>query len=105
MDCYNARHPRVKGTRVHDSLIRRWVMLAQYATEIYFVVAELHEEYIEYLVNGTRPRNPLDTNAYLTLRLLGPFSIYSAKEIEVFGFLAVALTIIQHRDWKKSKKG
>lgn len=80
-------------------------MLAQYATEIYFVVAELHEEYIEYLVNGTRPRNPLDTNAYLTLRLLGPFSIYSAKEIEVFGFLVVALTIIQHRDWKKSKKG
>ncbi|KAJ5534656.1 hypothetical protein N7527_000910 [Penicillium freii] len=56
----------------------RWVMLAQYATEIYFVVAELHEEYID---------------------------IYSAKEMEVFGFIVAALTIIQHRDWKKSKKG
>ncbi|OQE30715.1 hypothetical protein PENFLA_c002G00754 [Penicillium flavigenum] len=136
-------------------------MLAQYATQIYFIVAKLHEEYIEYLVKGTRSRKPLadrddasftlgfrlvgdvsvavrdliasfdnlvknhkhlhhltgtrvpiatrdlyplDSNAYLIMRLLGPFSIYSAEEIQAFGFLVVALTIVQHRDWKKSKE-
>lgn len=79
-------------------------MLAQYATQIYFVVAELHEEYIEYLLKGTRSRNPFDSNAYLTMRLLGPFSIYSAEEMRAFGFLVVTLTIVQHRDWKKSKE-
>ncbi|CAI7656463.1 unnamed protein product [Penicillium crustosum] len=95
-----------KGPRVQvlDSPIRRWVMLAQYATQIYFVVAELHEEYIEYLLKGTRSRNPFDSNAYLTMRLLGPFSIYSAEEMRAFGFLVVTLTIVQHRDWKKSKE-
>ena len=79
-------------------------MLAQYATQIYFVVAELHEEYIEYLLKGMRSRNPFDSNAYLTMRLLGPFSIYSAEEMRAFGFLVVTLTIVQHRDWKKSKE-
>lgn len=38
------------------------------------------------------------------MRLLGPFSIYSAEEMRAFGFLVVALTIVQHRDWKKSKE-
>ncbi|KAJ5516045.1 hypothetical protein N7527_007605 [Penicillium freii] len=95
-----------KGPRVQvlDSPIRRWVMLAQYATQIYFIVAELHEEYIEYLLKGTRSRNPFDSTAYLTMRLLGPFSIYSAEEMRAFGFLVVTLTIVQHRDWKKSKE-
>lgn len=27
----------------------RWVMLAQYATDVLFIVAHLHEEYVEYL--------------------------------------------------------
>ncbi|CAI7587146.1 unnamed protein product [Penicillium bialowiezense] len=34
---------------VIDSPIKRWVMLAQYATDVLFIVAHLHEEYVEYL--------------------------------------------------------
>ncbi|KAJ5859480.1 hypothetical protein EN45_110430 [Penicillium chrysogenum] len=87
--------------RVTDSPIKRWVILAQYGTQIYVIVGDLHEKYIEYLVEGTLPGNPFDLDSFLTMRLLGPFSIYSAEEIRVFGFLVLALTAVQHRDWKK----
>lgn len=64
----------------------------------------MKKEYIEYLVKGTRSRRPLDSNAHLTRRLLEPFSIYFAEEMRAFGFLVVALTIVQHRDWKNSEE-
>ncbi|KAJ6180534.1 hypothetical protein N7519_010995 [Penicillium mononematosum] len=128
------------GPKAYCNWDSRWVMLAQYATQIYFIVAKLYEEYIEYLVKDTFSREPLadrddasfdnlvknhkhlhdlagtrvqiatsvsyplDSNAYLIMRLLGPFSIYSAEEMLAFGFLVVALTIVQNRDWKKSKE-
>ena len=79
-------------------------MLAQYAISVYFIVADLREEYVEYLIIGRYSRNPLNEKAFLTMEILGPFSIYSAEEIRVFGFLVIALTVVQHRDWKKSKE-
>lgn len=78
--------------------------MTQYATQVYVVVGDLNETYIEYLVKGTVPGNRLDPHSFLKLRLLGPFSIYSAEEMRLFGFLVVALTIVQHRDWQKSKE-
>ncbi|KAJ9483291.1 hypothetical protein VN97_g10123 [Penicillium thymicola] len=79
-------------------------MLAQYATQVYVVVGDLNEQYIEYLVKGAVPANRFDPRSFLKLRLLGPFSVYSAEEMRLFGFLVVALTIVQHRDWQKSKE-
>ncbi|KOS36386.1 hypothetical protein ACN38_g12877, partial [Penicillium nordicum] len=71
--------------QVLDSPIKRWV--TQYATQVYVVVGDLNETYIEYLVKGTVPGNRLDPHSFLKLRLLGPFSIYSAEEMRLFGFL------------------
>lgn len=36
-------------------------------------------------------------NDLSNMRLLGPFSVDSVQEMQVFGFLVVALTITQHR--------
>ncbi|KAF9243959.1 hypothetical protein DTO012A7_9454 [Penicillium roqueforti] len=95
-----------EGPRVplSDSPIKRWVMLAQYATSVYFIVADLREGYIEYSMTGERSENPLDKKAFLKMEILGPFSIYSAEEMRMFGFLVVVLTVVQHRDWKKGKE-
>jgi hypothetical protein len=78
------------------------VILAQYATDIFFVVTEVYEECIKNMIGGTRSTNPFNINAFLKMRLLGPLRIYSAAGMRVFGFLVVALTTVHHRDWKKS---
>jgi hypothetical protein len=73
-------------------------MVTQCANDIYLIVADVHPEYLDYLTEGTVSRNPFQPEAFLKMHLLGPFSIFSKGHMEIFGFLVVALTIIQDRD-------
>lgn len=81
----------------------RWIMLSQYGTEMFMTVAEVHQEYLDYLLRGSL-QNPHCPASFLTLRLYGPFSIFDKNDMEIFGFLVIALTCFHHREYEKGKE-
>lgn len=57
------------------------------------------QEYLEYLAQGTKSCNPLKPDPFLNMHLLGLSNILSKGHMKTFGFLVVALTMIQTRGW------
>lgn len=76
-------------------------MLTQCGTDMYMIAADVPQEYLEYLAQGTKSCNPLNPDIFLNMHLLGPLSILSKGHMDTFGFLVVALTMIQSQDWGK----
>jgi len=81
----------------------RWIMLSQYGTEMFMTVAEVHQEYLDYLLQDSL-LHPESLASFLTLRLYGPFSIFDKNDMEIFGFLVIALTCVHHREYEKVKE-
>ncbi|KAJ5406069.1 hypothetical protein N7465_007353 [Penicillium sp. CMV-2018d] len=59
------------------------------------------QEYPEYFAQVTKSCNPLKPDLFLNMRLLGLSNILSKGHMKTFGFLVVALTMIQTRGWDK----
>ncbi|KAJ5196946.1 hypothetical protein N7449_007425 [Penicillium cf. viridicatum] len=82
-------------------VVYRWTMLIQCGTDMYMIAADVPQEYLEYLAQGTKSCNPLKPDIFLNMHLLGPLNILSKGHMDTFGFLVVALTMIQNQDWGK----
>jgi hypothetical protein len=64
---------------------------------------EMHEGYpLHYVLESSKVNKPMDLKSS-TMRLLELFIILSAGHMKAFGFLVVALSINQGRDWVKWK--
>lgn len=76
-------------------------ILTQCGIDMYMIAADMPQEYLQYLPQSTKSCSPLKPDTFLSMHLLGPLAILSKGHMENFGFHAVALTIIQARDWDK----
>lgn len=62
-------------------------MIGQFAFEIWVIIADPSDEYMEFLERGGG--NP---RAYLPIYFHGPLNIFKSADMLLFGFLASAIT-------------
>lgn len=78
-------------------------MISQHCREIYIIVASFTPEYIRYL-DGTSLDNDTFERKFLLLSLYGPFNIFIAEDMGLFGSIVVILSLQQEFDRRDQKK-